>query len=77
MGTSTRWFDLNSSPCPVPDLALKPRMYVKVVDRLPDERGRGLTLDLSHATAKLSKYQAVITDVPGDARYVTNAMAGK
>lgn len=47
------------------------------MDKLPDERGRGLTLDLSHATAKLSKYQAVITDVPGDARYVTNAMAGK
>lgn len=46
-------------------------------DRLPDERRRGLTLDLGFAWFELPGGRTVaFVDVPGHERYVPNALAG-
>lgn len=46
-------------------------------DRLPEEKKRGLTIDLGYASLELPKAGPVsIVDVPGHERFVTNMLAG-
>ncbi|MBC7855105.1 MAG: selenocysteine-specific translation elongation factor, partial [Pirellulaceae bacterium] len=45
-------------------------------DRLPEEKRRGITIDLGFANLALGKYQLGIVDVPGHERFVRNMLAG-
>ncbi len=46
-------------------------------DRLPDERRRGMTIDLGFAYAKLPEGEAIgFVDVPGHERFIGNMLAG-
>lgn len=46
-------------------------------DRLPEERSRGMTIDLGFATCELPDHRRVgIVDVPGHERFIHNMVAG-
>ena len=45
-------------------------------DRLPEEKKRGITIDLGFAELKLGEYSLGIVDVPGHERFVRNMLAG-
>jgi selenocysteine-specific elongation factor len=45
-------------------------------DRLPEERKRGITIDLGFAELLLPPYRLGIVDVPGHERFVRNMLAG-
>jgi selenocysteine-specific elongation factor len=45
-------------------------------DRLPEERQRGITIDLGFAELELPPYRLGIVDVPGHERFVRNMLAG-
>ncbi len=45
-------------------------------DRLPEEKQRGITIDLGFAELCLGPYRLGIVDVPGHERYVRNMLAG-
>ena len=45
-------------------------------DRLPDEKRRGITIDLGFAELDLGDYRLGIVDVPGHERFVRNMLAG-
>lgn len=45
-------------------------------DRLPEEKQRGITIDLGFAELPLGEYRLGIVDVPGHERFVRNMLAG-
>ena len=45
-------------------------------DRLPEEKKRGITIDLGFAELELGEYRLGIVDVPGHERFVRNMLAG-
>ena len=45
-------------------------------DRLPEEKKRGITIELGFAQLKLGDYRLGIVDVPGHERFVRNMLAG-
>src|SRR4026209_933837 len=45
-------------------------------DRLPEEKRRGITIDLGFANLQVGKYRLGIVDVPGHERFVRNMLAG-
>ncbi|MFN0018909.1 MAG: selenocysteine-specific translation elongation factor [Pirellulaceae bacterium] len=45
-------------------------------DRLPEEKRRGITIDLGFANLHVGKYSLGIVDVPGHERFVRNMLAG-
>ena len=45
-------------------------------DRLPEEKKRGITIDLGFAELELGDYRLGIVDVPGHERFVRNMLAG-
>src|SRR5688572_19592078 len=45
-------------------------------DRLPDEKRRGITIDIGFATLDLGEFHLGIVDVPGHERFVKNMLAG-
>ncbi|MBW3598267.1 MAG: selenocysteine-specific translation elongation factor, partial [Planctomycetes bacterium] len=45
-------------------------------DRLPEEKRRGITIDLGFAELALGEYRLGIVDVPGHERFVRNMLAG-
>ncbi|HJN64759.1 MAG TPA: selenocysteine-specific translation elongation factor, partial [Pirellulales bacterium] len=45
-------------------------------DRLPEEKKRGITIDLGFAELSLEDYRLGIVDVPGHERFVRNMLAG-
>ena len=45
-------------------------------DRLPEERRRGITIELGFAELLLDQYRLGIVDVPGHERFVRNMLAG-
>jgi selenocysteine-specific elongation factor len=45
-------------------------------DRLPEEKKRGITIDLGFAELTLGEYRLGIVDVPGHERFVRNMLAG-
>lgn len=45
-------------------------------DRLPEEKRRGITIDLGFAELDLGEYRLGIVDVPGHERFVRNMLAG-
>jgi selenocysteine-specific elongation factor len=45
-------------------------------DRLPDEKRRGITIDIGFASLELPPYRLGIVDVPGHERFVKNMLAG-
>jgi len=45
-------------------------------DRLPEEKSRGITIDIGFATLDLGDYRLGIVDVPGHERFVKNMLAG-
>ncbi|MFH1267403.1 MAG: selenocysteine-specific translation elongation factor, partial [Planctomycetota bacterium] len=45
-------------------------------DRLPEERRRGITIDLGFAELDLGQFRLGIVDVPGHERFVRNMLAG-
>ena len=45
-------------------------------DRLPEEKKRGITIDLGFASIELGNYVLGIVDVPGHERFVRNMLAG-
>jgi selenocysteine-specific elongation factor len=45
-------------------------------DRLPEEKRRGITIDLGFANLQVGKYSLGIVDVPGHERFVRNMLAG-
>lgn len=45
-------------------------------DRLPEERRRGITIELGFAQLELGEYRLGIVDVPGHERFVRNMLAG-
>ena len=45
-------------------------------DRLPEEKKRGITIDLGFAAIELGNYVVGIVDVPGHERFVRNMLAG-
>ncbi len=45
-------------------------------DRLPDEKRRGITIDLGFAELELGPFRLGIVDVPGHERFVRNMLAG-
>jgi len=45
-------------------------------DRLPEEKRRGITIELGFASLELGDYQLGIVDVPGHERFVRNMLAG-
>jgi selenocysteine-specific elongation factor len=45
-------------------------------DRLPEEKARGITIDIGFARLVLDDYQLGIVDVPGHERFVKNMLAG-
>jgi selenocysteine-specific elongation factor len=45
-------------------------------DRLPEERSRGITIDIGFASLDLGDYHLGIVDVPGHERFIKNMLAG-
>ena len=45
-------------------------------DRLPDEKRRGITIDIGFAQLNLGEFHLGIVDVPGHERFVKNMLAG-
>jgi len=45
-------------------------------DRLPEEKARGITIDLGFASLRLGRYELAVVDVPGHERFVRNMLAG-
>src|SRR5437763_10325253 len=45
-------------------------------DRLPEEKARGITIDIGFATLELGEYRLGIVDVPGHERFIKNMLAG-
>src|SRR5262245_52392740 len=45
-------------------------------DRLPEEKQRGITIDIGFANLDLGEYRLGIVDVPGHERFVKNMLAG-
>lgn len=45
-------------------------------DRLPEEKRRGITIDLGFASLDLGEFRLGIVDVPGHERFVRNMLAG-
>src|SRR5436853_306250 len=45
-------------------------------DRLPEEKARGITIDIGSAHLDLGDYRLGIVDVPGHERFVKNMLAG-
>lgn len=45
-------------------------------DRLPEEKQRGLTIDIGFAKLDLPPYQLDVIDVPGHERFIKNMLAG-
>src|SRR5947208_10125727 len=45
-------------------------------DRLPEEKRRGITIDIGFATLELDEYRLGIVDVPGHERFIKNMLAG-
>jgi len=45
-------------------------------DRLPEEKQRGITIDIGFAHLELGDYRLGIVDVPGHERFVKNMLAG-
>lgn len=45
-------------------------------DRLPEEKSRGITIDIGFADIQLGPYQLGIVDVPGHERFIKNMLAG-
>ena len=45
-------------------------------DRLPEEKQRGITIDIGFASLKLGDFQLGIVDVPGHERFIKNMLAG-
>src|SRR3954469_18899338 len=45
-------------------------------DRLPEEKARGITIDIGFAILDLPPYHLGIVDVPGHERFVKNMLAG-
>ena len=45
-------------------------------DRLPEEKARGITIDIGFATLDLGDYRLRIVDVPGHERFIKNMLAG-
>src|SRR6476469_11102275 len=45
-------------------------------DRLPEEKKRGITIDIGFAILDLPPYRLGIVDVPGHERFVKNMLAG-
>jgi selenocysteine-specific elongation factor len=45
-------------------------------DRLPEEKARGITIDIGFAILELPPYRLGIVDVPGHERFIKNMLAG-
>src|SRR5437016_5089285 len=45
-------------------------------DRLPEEKARGITIDIGFATLDLGAFRLGIVDVPGHERFIKNMLAG-
>ncbi len=45
-------------------------------DRLPEEKARGITIDIGFATLELDEWHLGIVDVPGHERFIKNMLAG-
>src|SRR5215813_10374464 len=45
-------------------------------DRLPEEKERGITIDIGFATLDLGEFRLGIVDVPGHERFIKNMLAG-
>jgi selenocysteine-specific elongation factor len=45
-------------------------------DRLPEEKARGITIDIGFARLDLGEYHLGIVDVPGHERFIKNMLAG-
>jgi selenocysteine-specific elongation factor len=45
-------------------------------DRLPEEKARGITIDIGFAILNLGEYRLGIVDVPGHERFIKNMLAG-
>jgi selenocysteine-specific elongation factor len=45
-------------------------------DRLPEEKARGITIDIGFAHLELGDYRLGIVDVPGHERFIRNMLAG-
>ena len=45
-------------------------------DRLPEEKKRGITIDLGFAELQIGEFRLGIVDVPGHERFVRNMLAG-
>ncbi|HMF15816.1 MAG TPA: selenocysteine-specific translation elongation factor, partial [Gemmataceae bacterium] len=45
-------------------------------DRLPEEKARGITIDIGFATLQVDDFRLGIVDVPGHERFVKNMLAG-
>src|SRR3954469_860897 len=45
-------------------------------DRLPEEKARGITIDLGFAALDLGDIRLGIVDVPGHERFIRNMLAG-
>src|ERR687884_1847352 len=45
-------------------------------DRLPEEKRRGITIDIGFATLNVGDYHLGIVDVPGHERFIKNMLAG-
>src|SRR5258707_6733153 len=45
-------------------------------DRLPEEKARGITIDIGFATLDVGDFRLGIVDVPGHERFIKNMLAG-
>src|SRR5437763_14783259 len=45
-------------------------------DRLPEEKARGITIDIGFAHLELGDYRIGIVDVPGHERFIKKMLAG-
>src|SRR5438477_560381 len=45
-------------------------------DRLPEEKARGITINIGFATLELGEFRLGIVDVPGHERFIKNMLAG-
>src|SRR5436309_3353310 len=45
-------------------------------DRLPEEKARGITIDIGFARLPLGDFELGVVDVPGHERFVKNMLAG-
>jgi selenocysteine-specific elongation factor len=45
-------------------------------DRLPEEKARGITIDIGFATLQVGDFRLGIVDVPGHERFIKNMLAG-